>query len=176
MASSPVVIDRHQNWWGRTIAQLSRDLGAGLYVALVLGLISVLAFVYLAQASYVARQIDDMVDLQNTLTVLHEENSALLLSVAKYEEMSRIKTEARAMGLGEAKQVEYIEVVLDDANPSSQGDMVRDMPTSAGNGGQQSVSLPNKVPLTVGGLRLAPTIAQQFQGWIGAGTTARDAR
>jgi cell division protein FtsL len=175
MASSSVVISRRQNLWGRTIAQLSRDLGAWLYVALVLGLVTVLAFIYLAQASYVARQIDQMVQLETSLAELHEENSALLLRIAKYESMSRIKTEARAMGLSEARQLEYIEVVLDDAGPASQRDVVQDLPTSAVTGGQQFASLPNEPPPVVGVLRLAPTIAQQFQGWICGGTAGRDA-
>jgi cell division protein FtsL len=174
MASGPIIIPRRQNWWGRTIAQLSSDLGAWLYVAVVLALVSVLAFVYLAQASYVARQINEMVELEQQLDVLHEENSALLLRIAKYEDMSRIKTEAKAMGLGEAQHVEYVEVVLDDASPAPQGDVVRGLPTSAVSDGQQSAPLQNDMPLAAAGMRLPSTIVQQFEGWIGSGTAARD--
>lgn len=172
MASSPIVISRRQNWWGRTIAQLSRDLGAWLYVAIVLGLVSVLAFVYLAQASYVARQIDLMVELEQQLDVLHEQNSVLLLRIAKFEEMSRIKSQATAMGLGQAKSVEYVEVVLDDASPVAPRDSTQGSPTSGVHGGQSSGSLENQGLPATGALRFAPTIAQQFQGWIGRGTAA----
>jgi cell division protein FtsL len=175
MASSQIVILRRQNWWGRTIDQLSRDLGAWLYIAVVLGLVSVLAFVYLAQASYVARQIDEMVKLEQELDVLNEENSALLLRIAKYEEMSRIKTEAKAMGLGEARHVEYVTVVLDDPIPALQGDVLQGLPSSVVSDGQRSVPLQNDTPLATVGLRLPSAIAQQFQGWIGRGTAARDA-
>jgi hypothetical protein len=174
MASSPVVVSKRQSLWGRTIAQLSRDLGAWLYVAVVLGLVTVLAFTYLAQASYVARQIEKMVKLEQRLGELHEENSALLLRIAKYEELSRIKSEAQAMGLGEAKHVEYVEVVLEEATPGPQGDAVRELPTGANSGGQQAVPPKYDTPLTIGSLPLAPTIVQQFQGWIRRGTSGRE--
>jgi hypothetical protein len=175
MASSQVVISRRQNLWGRTVAQLSRDFGVWLYVGAVLSLVTVLAFVYLAQASYVARQIEDMVMLEHELDDVHEVNSALSLRIAKYEDMPRIKTEAKAMGLGEATRVEYLEVVVDDAGPGSQGDVIQNLPTGAIGGNQQSGLSQSGATYAVGGLRVAPTIAQQFQGWIGRGTAQRDA-
>jgi hypothetical protein len=174
MASSPIVISRRQNWWEHTVSQLSRELGAWLYIAVVLGVVSALAFVYLAEASYVARQIDQMVELEQELDVLHEENSALLLRISKYEEMSRIKTEAKAMGFAEPAHVEYVEVVVDDASPAAQSDAVQAAPSGGVTGGQQSTPVQDDAPLATFGLRLPSTIAQQFQGWIGIGTAAQE--
>lgn len=175
MASNPIILSRRQSLWGRIIARLCRDLGAWLYVALVLGLVSVLAFVYLAQASYVARQIDLMVELEDMLDVLHEENSVLLLRIARYEEMPRIKAEARAMGLGDATHVEYVEVVLDDAGPAARGGMVQSSPTSRVNGGQSQVTSEGVGVLSPEGLRFVSAIAQQFQSWISGSTAGRGA-
>lgn len=172
MSSNPIIISRRQNPWARAIAQLSRDLGAWLYVAGTLVLVSVLAFVYLGQASYVARQIELMVELEEQIDGLHEANNALLLHIAEHEDMSRIKAEARAMGLGEAKQVEYVVVVLDGVSSTVPNDAVSSLATSAANGAQPSVQLlGDRVPTTAG-LRLASAIAQQFQSWIGSSATA----
>lgn len=170
MASSSITIARRHNVWQRIVARLSRDLGAWLYVAVVLGLVSALAFVYLAQASYVAGQIDEMAELERKLDLLHEENNALLLRISRYEDMSRIQTEARAMGLGEAQQVEYVVVVVDDSGPVQWEDVVSGLPPGAVRGTLPSASLQNEGAPTTAGLGLAATIAQQFQGWIGAGT------
>jgi cell division protein FtsL len=174
MASSPVAISRRQNWWQRTVSQLSHELGAWLYIAVVLGVVSALAFVYLAEASYVARQIDQMVELEQELDELHEQNSALLLSISKYEEVSRIETQAKAMGFGEPAHVEYLEVAVDDASPAAQGSAVQGAPSGAVSGGQQSAPLQDDSPLAAAGLRLPSSIAQQFQGWIGMATAAQE--
>ena len=197
MATNPIIISRRQNLWGRIIAQLSRDLGAWLYVAVVLGLVSVLAFAYLAQASYVARQIDLMAKLEGDLDVLHEENGMLLLRIAKVEDMSRIKAEARAMGLGEATHIEYVVVVLDDPQPAAQGPPATLNPRRSGTpfapGGEDptgdarsSQSLANGATVVRSsvpregedapapeGPRLVSAIAQQFQRWISGGTAGR---
>jgi hypothetical protein len=172
MSSNPIIISRRQNPWARAIAQLARDLGGWLYVAGTLVLVSVLAFVYLGQASYVARQIELMVELEQQIDDLHEANNALLLQIAGHEDMSLIKAEARAMGLGEAKQVEYVVVVLDDATSAVLKGAASGLTTSAANGAPSSVPLlADRVPTTAG-LRLASAIAQQFQSWIGSNATA----
>ncbi len=170
MASSPIVISRRQNQWARTIAQWYHGLGGWLYVVLVLAVITVMAFVYLYQASYVALQIDRMVALEERLDELHEQNSALLLRIAGYEDMSRIKNEARAMGLGEATHVEYVEVVVGGAAPRDGA--VQESPTGSTYGTQPS-SLPDDEALPrTGGSWVASTITQQFQSWIGTGMAA----
>ena len=170
MASSPIVISRRQSSWARIIAQWFRALGAWLYVVLVLGLITAMVFVYLYQANYVALQIEQMVTLERRLDELHEQNSALLLRIAKYEDMSRIETEARAMGLGEATHVEYIQVVLDDAaarNETTQG------AATGSTYSTQPSGLRGDVLPTTGGSWVSSAITQQFQGWIGGGTAAQ---
>jgi len=167
MASNPIVISRHQSPLGRMITQLTRDLGAWLYVGLVLALASVLAFVYLAQASYAARQIDLMVELEKQLVVLHEENSVLQLDIATYEEMSRIKTQARAMGLGEATRVEYIEVLLDE--PAAQGKTSQSSAIGSANGGQSSAPQVWDGMSGWPGVQYVSVIARQFQNWISRG-------
>ena len=176
MSSNPIIISRRQNPWGRAIAQLSRDLGAWLYVGVTLVVVSALAFVYLGQASYVARQIELMVKLEEQIHDLHEANNALLLQIAGHEDMSRIKAEARAMGFGEAQQVEYVVVVLDDASSTVPKDAISGLTSSAANGAPSSVPLlGDRVPTTAG-LRLASAIAQQFQSWIGSNATAWGAK
>ncbi len=173
MATNPIIISRRQNLWGRIIAQLSRDLGACLYVAVVLGLVSVLAFAYLAQASYVARQIDLMAKLEGDLDVLHEENSMLLLRIAKVEDMSRIKAQARAMGLGEATHIEYVVVVLGDPQPAVRADTTLNSLANGATAVRSSVASEGNDVAAPEGLRLVSAIAQQFQGWISGGTAGR---
>ena len=167
MATSPIVISRRQTLWVRTIAQWYHGLGAWLYVVLVLGLITVMAFVYLYQASYVAMQIDRMGALEQRLDELHEQNSALLLRIARYEDMSRIQNEARAMGLGQATHVEYVEVVLGGA--ATRDDVAHESPVGSTYGAQPSALLDQETLPTTGGSWVASTVARQFQGWIGKG-------
>ena len=164
MASNPVILSRRQNLTERIIAQLSGDLGLWLYLAIVLVVGTALAFAYLAQASYAARQIETMVELEQKLSELHEQNSVLRLQVAGYEDITRIKSEARAMGLGEAAQVEYVEVVLDE--PATPGGTA---PSSKA-GGDQSSALSGWNSVTDWpGVRFVSVIARQFQAWISRG-------
>jgi hypothetical protein len=189
MATNPMIISRrqtigtpypHLGVWGRLFARLSDELGAWLYVAVVLVLVSVLAFAYLAQASYVARQIEWMATLEQQLDVVHERNSMLLLSIAEAEDMPRIKAEARAMGLGEATRIEYLVVILDDLQPAAPGDT----PLTPRGGtdltrGRSSVTRAAANVAAPSSSRLVSTIAQQFQSWIdtpGAGSSQTGSR
>jgi len=176
MASNQIAISRRSNWLQRSVAQLFHDLGAWLYVVAVVVLATVLAFVYLAQASYAARQIELMVDLEKKLDLLHEENSILRLQIAGHEDPSRIKAEARAMGLGEATRVEYIEVLLDEAGPLARGNTTQSLPGSGANSGQLSALQGRNGVTAWPDVRFVSSIAQQFQGWISKGTAGLGTR
>lgn len=104
----------------RASLQQSQDLTQWLYVLALLCLISLLAFLYLAQASYVAREMDATGTLETTIQVLKKENNKLRLEIALKEDSVRIQQEARAMGFVVPQQVEYVEVVLNEsATPSA---------------------------------------------------------
>jgi hypothetical protein len=143
------------------IAQWSRDLGMWLYVAALICLVSMLAFVYLAQASYVAGQMEQMVGLEYQVRTIKEDSNALLVCIARYEDLSRIKTEARALGLGEPKHVEYVEVVVDEPlSPTGWGGGDSPHGSSAGEG----IGLQPPSP------GLWSKAVQQFRQWIVGGT------
>jgi len=115
---------------GGTIPQLGYDVGPWLYVLALLCMVALVAFLYLAQTTAVARQIEEMESLERQLRQLRWDNNALLLQIAQYQKMSRIKQEARDMGLAEAQDVEYVEVVLDQSEKSSDGDIAPHVPSS----------------------------------------------
>lgn len=162
MASHPVVVPYRQSWLRRTAHHWYDTLGPWLCVLAVILVIALLAFVYLAQASYVARQIDMMAKLEKDRCKLHEENSALLLEIAQYEDVSRIKTEARAMGLGEPTRIEYVEVTVDDP-----------LPLPGSRGGPLSDVRGAQLPAPQGPAFLSG-IWQQFRNWIIGGTVRAD--
>jgi hypothetical protein len=172
MASSPIVISRrhHEGLWGRTIAQWFRGLGAWPHVLLAAALVGAMASVYLYQISFVERQIDQMVRFESDLADLNQRNNELSVSIAGYEDMSRIKTEARAMGLGEATHIEYLDVVLDGS--TAQDHVIQGLSASAASAGQSSAWLEDETLPTSGGSWVASTIVQQFRGWIDRGTAA----
>ena len=72
-------------------------------------MIGLVAFLYLAQTTSVARQIEEMEKLERELSHLRWDNNAVELQIAQYQEMSRIQREARALGLREPEHMEYIE-------------------------------------------------------------------
>ena len=116
--------------FGEAIPQLSHDVGPWLYVVALLCLVGLVAFLYLAQTTSVAKQTEEMESLEGELHRLKWDNDALLLQIAQHQRASRIKQEAKAMGLGEADQVEYIEVALDRPDVSLGGDMAERSPSS----------------------------------------------
>jgi cell division protein FtsL len=99
---------------GHSAVRTSLDLRAWLYVGVLLCLVISLAFVYLTQAGHVARQIEEMEDLELRLQRLKQENSALLLEIAQSEQVGRIKQRARELGFAEPEGVEYLVVQLDE--------------------------------------------------------------
>ncbi len=68
-AGGPMAESRNENLLGQALSQLSDDLRRWLYV-LVLCLVSVLSFLYLAQASCVAKHIAEMETLDNDVREL----------------------------------------------------------------------------------------------------------
>ena len=98
----------------------STEVRPWLYVIASVGLVSLLAFIQLSQASFVSRQIDVMESLERDVLVLRQRQNLLRLQIAEYEQMPRIKQEARALGLGEAHHIEYVRMPAVDA-PTARG-------------------------------------------------------
>ncbi len=94
------------------LPRVSADVRPWLFVIAALCLVSVLAFVQLSQASYVARQLDEMSRLESDMLAIRQRNNTLRLKIAEYGRMPRIVQEARALGLGEAERVEYVAVSI----------------------------------------------------------------
>jgi len=113
---------RNGNLLGQALSQLSDDLRRWLHVLMLLCLASLLSFLYLAQASWVAKHIAEMETLDNDLRELKKEYNVLLLPIAQYKRMPRTKQKARALGLAEPEHIEYVGVVLDGPAPSLGGD------------------------------------------------------
>ena len=97
-------------WPSRAIFHLSLDLKMWLYVLLALCMVSVLAFVHLGQTSDVAKQIEQMEQLEVQLLELKQGNNGLRLQIAEFEQMPRLMQQAQALGLGKPERIEYVEV------------------------------------------------------------------
>ncbi len=106
---------------GGALPWLSADVGPWLYVLAALFLISLLGFVHVGQASYVARQVEDMGKLESQLYELKHRNNTLRLRIAQREQMPWIKQQARAMGFSEPQHIEYVEVWVDEPPPAAGG-------------------------------------------------------
>jgi|GEM_PF-2033826 len=157
MTDDRMTVSENKNALPRAIPLVSYDLQRWLYVLALLCLISVLAFVYLAQASYVTKQIEEMENLEHKRGEIEQDNSALLLQIAQYEQMSRLQQEARALGLDEPEHVEYVEVVLDETATSSLDNVAYDPRSS-------SPASPSYLPAWW------HSIVHQFGDWIKGGT------
>jgi len=113
---------------GHSVVRMSLDLRPWLYAGVLVCLVVSLGFVYLTQAGHVARQIEEMEVLELKLQRLKHQNSALLLEIAEYEQVGRIKQQARQLGFAEPEDVEYVVVHLDEAAPQPQDQMARANP------------------------------------------------
>nr|MBC7245870.1 hypothetical protein [Chloroflexota bacterium] len=122
------------------------------YALALLCLISLLAFLYLALASYVANEMDATGSLEATIQALKKENNKLRLEIVLKEDPARIQQEARAMGFAEPQHVEYVEVVLNEPVVSS--------PDAASNSQQSSVADAPPAP------GWWANILRQFRAWI----------
>ncbi|MBC7261681.1 MAG: hypothetical protein H5T63_06675 [Chloroflexi bacterium] len=99
---------------GKVGLRQSREASQWLYVLALLCLISLLAFLYLALASYVAQEMETTATLEATIQSVKEENNKLRLAIVLKEDLTWIQQEARKMGFAEAQRVEYLEVVMDE--------------------------------------------------------------
>jgi hypothetical protein len=111
---------------------LSADQRGWIRVLALSLVVSLLTFVYLAQTGYVVRQIEEMQNLEASLLDLKRENNALRLEAAEYEQWSRLRRQARALGFAEPQRVEYVEVpVSETPAPPSERDLVdENLPSS----------------------------------------------
>jgi hypothetical protein len=99
-------------WW--------KNLGVWVYAPVMIIVVSVLIFIYLMQASYVAGQAETMAELEQELHTVKQAISQTRLKIAAHEGVERIRSEARAMGLGEPDHIDYIEVLVASAQPEDQ--------------------------------------------------------
>jgi len=147
----------------RALLRLSPELTKWLYVVGLLVLVSLLAFVYLAQASIVARQIDEMANLESQIQAIKRQNNELRLRVARLEDLPLTQTQARALGFREATKIEYVEVLVDE--PAASGGPGVGTTAASGAGSGKVRSPPSG---------LWSDVVQQFQDWIFGGTVRAD--
>lgn len=140
---------RHDS--GEVVPPLSPDVGPWLYLLALFCLLSLVAFLYLRHTTSVVKLIDEMEYLEQQRRHLNWDNNALRLQIATRQPIARIQQEARAMGLGEAESIEYVEVQWDE--PGSGVD---------GTGSQRNVPTP-QAPLALPSW-LRPLV-QQFGDW-----------
>ncbi len=138
----------------RHVPWLSADLIPWLYMAAALCLIGTLGFVYVGQASQVASLIGDMEDLESDFYDLKQQNNALRLEIAQYEQVSQLRERAQALGFVEAETIEYVVVVLDEEHAVT-NDSGR---TGVGQAGLGPLS---QLPASWHG------IWRQFTNWVG---------
>lgn len=118
-------VDRHVTGTLTSKAMLrqSSEVSPWFYVLALLCLVSLLAFLYLALANYVACEMDETAILEEKIQKTKDANNKLRLEIVLKEDPVRIQQEAKQMGFAEAQRVEYLEVVLDEpaASPASSG-------------------------------------------------------
>jgi hypothetical protein len=113
-ARSPIAAVLTRDLWMPYVTRRLAEVGRWGSVLVAVGMLSLLAFVQLGQASYVARQVDTMQTLEGKLISLKQTNNSLRLRIAEQALPARIRAEARALGLGEAQDVEYVVVTLSE--------------------------------------------------------------
>ncbi len=106
---------------GEVIPRLSPDVGPWLYLLALFCLLSLVAFLYLRQTTSVVKLIQEMEELEQQRRHVNWDNNALRLQIATRQPVSRIQQEARAMGLGEAESIEYVEVYWDEPGSGVDG-------------------------------------------------------
>jgi hypothetical protein len=136
------------------------EVGPWLYVLALLILIALLAFFYLSQTSHVATQVGQMQYLEEQVQQLKQKNSAILVEISAYEDMSRIQREATAMGLAEPLEREYVEVWLDEPAMTPDNPVV---PNGAGRTTGSTTQAVVSLPAFWSG------VLQQFQSWVHGG-------
>ena len=86
------------------------DSKAALGFLLILATFSLVGWLYLTQASAVTNTRYRIDELRLTLDQLHNQNAALALEIAQLENLSRVETRARELGLGPTTSVRYLPV------------------------------------------------------------------
>ena len=141
-----------------TLSRFSREVGPWLYVAALVCLMGIVAAVYLGQTTYVAKQAQEMEDLEKQLREARWDNNDLLLQIAEHQDSSRIEEEAAALGLAPAQQFQYVEVMVEGlASPTGEG---------AAGGSSAGAVLSEHLPDWLG------QMLQQFAAWT-AGPVVR---
>jgi len=111
MSSGPMTV-RSDSVLERIMAPLWKKLGVWVFAPILITVVSALVFIYLAQASYVATQMELMTRREEELHQIKQTISDTRLKIARYEDIDRIKAQARAMGLGEPESIEYVQVIV----------------------------------------------------------------
>ena len=151
---SPIAAVLTRDLWMPYVTRRLAEVGRWSSLLVAVGVLCLLAFVQLGQASYVARQIDAMQMLENELISLKQTNNSLRLRIAEQELPARIRAEARALGLGEAQDVEYVAVTLVETSAAAGG---HNSQWSAGVSGRQNLA---RLPAWLHG------VLSQFANWI----------
>jgi len=170
MNSNRMAVSSNQNVIGHTSARVTIRPRQLAYAAAVMCLFFSLAFLYLVQAGQVARQIRHMEELESEVERLKQQNNGVLLEISQHQQAARIKQQARALGLTDPGQVEYIVVEVDGVTPGAQ-----DASAFTPGAGTDAPLLP-----ALAALDLAPgwqqRLARQFRSWLNVGGSSSDRR
>jgi cell division protein FtsL len=101
------------NWKPENIARQlpwGLDRKAALGFLLILATFSLVGWLYLTQASAVTTTRYRIDELRLDLDQLHNQNATLALEIAQLENLNRIQTRARELGMGPTTQVRYLVV------------------------------------------------------------------
>ncbi|HUT15712.1 MAG TPA: hypothetical protein VMY98_05655 [Anaerolineae bacterium] len=143
-----------ETWLDHAMSDWSNDQRRWAYVLTLLLAASLLSFVHLAQTGYVVRQIEGMEKAEVRLLDLKRQNNALRVEIAEYQQWSRLRREARAMGFAEPHHVEYVTAFTSAAPaPPSEGEM-------------PGTELPSSPTLSGRSTDWWHTLVNQFGAWI----------
>ncbi len=92
--------------------RISDDARRVAYAMVLLGTVTALIFVYLWQAGRVERLKERMWTLESDIQTIKRDNNELVLEIGRAQQLGSLQQRARALGLGEAQTVEYLEVVV----------------------------------------------------------------
>jgi cell division protein FtsL len=162
MNSSRMAVSSNRNVIGHTSARVTIRPRQLAYAGAVMCLFFSLAFLYLVQAGQVARQTRQMEDLESEVERLKQQNNGVLLEISQHQQAARIKQQARALGLTEPDQVEYVVVEVDETAPGAQ------------NEGRLTLGAGTDEPVfpALASLDLAPgwqRLVRQFRNWLNVG-------
>jgi len=108
MATNTIISLRPQNFIRQLPWQLDSKLA--LMILSALALVSLIAGIYLSQASAVTATTYHIDELRLELNQLQNQNAALILEIAQHESLSRVEKRAFELGFGPTEKVEYITI------------------------------------------------------------------